>query len=118
MLMEPASAAPADRRWAGFMKWTQSTVCADGSQGRGWDVRCSIAPLLPSLTPLPEWKGAPAAYCMRILQALVHAEYDFDLEGISMSAFRQTLHDAVRQNAQLMEEHCWQPLPKKLNRKS
>ena len=65
-------------------------------QHTGWDSVLDPTVLQSALSP--KIKAA-------LLQALVHAEYDFDIEGISMSAFRQTLRDAVRQNAQLMEEH-------------
>ena len=41
MLMEPASAEPADRRWAGFMKWTESTVVQ--TEGMGCKVLYSTA---------------------------------------------------------------------------
>ena len=123
MLMEPASTAQVDATWAGFMPWAETTVCADGPQGRGWNARCSLAPLLPSHPPLPEWKGASTAYWMRIqtwmhqyakdtlkenvkkslLKALQQDKYDFEMEGVCLCALRTTLHNIIARNTRLEE---------------
>ena len=115
--------AQVDTTWAGFMKWAEITVCADGSQGRGWNVICSLTPLLPSHPPLPEWKGSSTAYWMRIqtwmnlyasgalkervkkslLKALRQDKHDFDMEGVRLCDFRAALHDTLTGNAQLEE---------------
>ena len=123
MLMEPVTTAQVDATWAGFMHWAEVSVCADGSQGRGWNVKCSLAPLLPSHPPLPEWKGAPTAYWMRIqawmgqyangtlkervkksmLKALRQDKYDFDMEGVRLCDFRAAHHATLTSNARLEE---------------
>ena len=128
MLLEQDTRQPHDLAWGGFMQWLEASVCEGGAQGRGSAVKCTVAPLLPTQAPLPSWKGAVPAYWTRVqtwvkaygrntlhvrvrkilLTALESSDYDYELEGVDMPAFRAILHTAVAANRQLLDSHSSQ----------
>ncbi|CAE7460623.1 unnamed protein product [Symbiodinium sp. CCMP2592] len=117
MVLQPKSFPNRDTSWGGFVKWLEATTCADGIQGRGWNVQADIRPLTPPASPNFPWFGRKSGYWDRlslwfqqaaehrlpskvrpvVLRHLLCPEADFEVEGLDLPALRHCLAAHIRE---------------------
>ena len=119
-LLEPVSTHPRDTAWGGLVRWLENTICADGEQGRGWNVEADIKPLVAPSSPAYPWFGKQHSFWGRmqlwvsqaaegkldskiipvVLRHLQQEAHDVELEGIDVTALRAQLADNIRNSQQ------------------